>query len=307
MARVPFTRFDAAGNTWIIVASRDLSLPPSPPRAATAWLGRLAKALCLPRRGPLTDGLAVILPPRLAANLARVRFFNADGSEPEMSGNGIRCAAFWLSEKTGRVRGLRLETAAGLRVVSARARDVGLGEPRGECHYIVRMGRPILNPAKIPFLGGSGHGPVVAAPLPTRHGAMPVTVTSMGNPHCTVFVGAFGGMNWKKLGREIERHPLFPNRTNVEFVQVLSRSEIEVHFWERGVGETRSSGTGSCAAVVAAVLSGRTGRRVRVRTRAGVLEVEWRRSGGVRLTGPVTRVRSGMVAIGGSAILGARH
>ncbi|HEV2176405.1 MAG TPA: diaminopimelate epimerase [Terriglobia bacterium] len=298
MIEIPFTKFDAAGNTWTVVASDHLQFPPSPRApAATARFRRLARALCRPRRGPASDGLLVILPPEHARNLACVRFFNADGSEAEMSGNGIRCAAAWLGSKTGRVRGMRLETAAGLRVVSAGF--AGSGSPHRERGYIVRMGQPILAPGKVPFHCGHQRGRIVGFPLPTRRGEIPVTVTSMGNPHCTLFVDGFERMNWKKLGREIELNPVFPNRTNVEFVRVISRREIEVRFWERGVGRTLSSGTGSCAAVVAGVLAGRTGRRVRVRTLAGSLEVAWPCGGEVRLAGPVRWVGSGVARFGG--------
>ena len=108
-----------------------------------------------------------------------------------------------------------------------------------------------------------------------------------------MFVADFAAIDWARLGREIEGNALFPNRTNVEFVKVLSRKEIDVRFWERGVGETMSSGTGSCGAAVACILNRRTGRKVRVRTPAGLLEVAWRASGEVTLTGPVELIARG--------------
>ena len=115
----------------------------------------------------------------------------------------------------------------------------------------------------------------------------------MGNPHCSTFVDNFDDLDWRSLGREIERHPFFPNRTNVEFVRVIGPSEIEARFWERGVGETASSGTGSSAAAVASALNGLTGRRIRVNTPGGALNVEWSRSNQVFLTGPVRRIAQG--------------
>jgi diaminopimelate epimerase len=115
----------------------------------------------------------------------------------------------------------------------------------------------------------------------------------MGNPHCSIFVKDFAGVDWETLGREIETNSLFPNRTNVEFVKVLSRNEIEVRFWERGVGHTMSSGTGSCAAAVASILNGLTERQVRVRTEAGSLQVDWPENGEVILTGSVERIAEG--------------
>ena len=155
------------------------------------------------------------------------------------------------------------------------------------------MGSPILEPAAIPFTGAGALMPVTRYRLPLARGRRQVTVTSMGNPHCSVFVPAFDGLDWRALGREIERHPFFPHRTNVEFVRVRSRRRIEVRFWERGVGETASSGTGSSAAAVAAALNGLAGRRVRVIAAGGELEVEWSSTGEVYLTGPARAVASG--------------
>jgi diaminopimelate epimerase len=120
------------------------------------------------------------------------------------------------------------------------------------------------------------------------------TVTSMGNPHCSIFVEDFSSTPWEAIGREIERSVLFPNRTNVEFVRVLSRKEIEVRYWERGVGKTMSSGTGSCGAVVACILNGFTRRAVKVRTLAGTLEVEWPQDMEVLLSGPAELIAEGV-------------
>jgi diaminopimelate epimerase len=120
----------------------------------------------------------------------------------------------------------------------------------------------------------------------------------MGNPHCSVFVADFDTVDWLRLGHDIERNEHFPNRTNVEFIRLVSRDEIEVRFWERGVGHTMSSGTGSCGATVAAILNGLTERRVRVRTEAGALEVVWPEDGALTLTGPAARVMSGKYLYG---------
>jgi diaminopimelate epimerase len=161
------------------------------------------------------------------------------------------------------------------------------------------MGAAVLEPAKVPFKAGDYPVPIKGHPLRTQQGVLHVTVTSMGNPHCSVFVADFGSLDWASLGREIETNPLFPNRTNVEFVRVVSRSEIEVRFWERGVGHTMSSGTGSCAAAVASILNGLTDRQVRVRTEAGSLQVDWPENGEVFLTGPVERIAQGIYNLRG--------
>lgn len=204
-----------------------------------------------------------------------------------MSGNGIRCAAAWLLDRGAGGTRFRIETAAGPKDLHY------LGRRRGERFFRVSMGQPVLEPLEIPFRAKGVSAPVVRHALATSTGEREVTVTSMGNPHCTLFVRGFLAMDWRALGREIERHSAFPNRTNVEFVRVLSERSIEVRFWERGVGETASSGTGSSAAAVAAVLNHHTRRDVMVRTPGGILRVQWAASNEVILTGPVKRVMEG--------------
>ena len=204
-----------------------------------------------------------------------------------MSGNGIRCAGAFLIELKPQKRTLEIETLAGVKTLEK-------GKSRaGKWMFRVQMGVPILTAAQIPFQPAETASPLLRFPLRTYRGDLPVTVTSMGNPHCSVFVADFDTVDWLRLGREIEQDEHFPNRTNVEFVRLISRDEIGVKFWERGVGHTKSSGTGSCGAAVAAILNGLTERRVHVRTEAGVLEVAWPEGGEVTLTGPVERVMSG--------------
>ena len=268
------------------------------------WLADFARSILARHTGVGADGLLVMWPPEDKTHHAALEIFNADGSEAEMSGNGIRCAAAWLldearyrlaSEPDSRrlgaaldlLEGLAIETAAGVKVVEARYAPAREGTV-----FRVSMGAPVLEPEKIPFNAGAP-APVVRYPLPTSLGPMPVTVVSMGNPHCSLFVSSFHDLDWRALGRELESHPLFPNRTNVEFVHVISPREIEVCFWERGVGETASSGTGSSTALVASVLNGLADRKARVITSGGKLEVEWKKSGELFLTGPVRRVASG--------------
>jgi diaminopimelate epimerase len=286
--KIPFAKYQAAGNDFIIVSAQDLEFGRRDGRARTRRLASLARAILARHTGVGADGLFVTSSPAGRTHALAVRIFNADGGEAEMSGNGIRCAAAWLVEQTRRST-VEIETLAGLKRVQL------VGVQRGDRLFRVNMGSPILQPAKIPFAGKGAKAPVKSYPLPVSRGTEAVTVTSMGNPHCSLFVASLDNpdFDWRALGLEIERHPLFPNRTNVEFVRVLSRSEIEVRFWERGVGETASSGTGSSAAVVAAALNGLTGRRVTVKTRGGELEVNWTKSGKVHLTGPVRMVASG--------------
>ena len=279
---VPFAKFHGLGNDWLVVEEEGL------PRS----LGKFARAILDRHTGIGADGLLVLAPARESSHTARLRFFNADGSEAEMSGNGIRCAGAFLAELMPGQRTFLIETPAGLKSLE----KVNAEERR----WLFRagMGAPVLEPEKIPFKGENATAPVTGYELRTQQGALPVTVTSMGNPHCSIFLDDLPD-DWERLGRELETNPIFPNRTNVEFVKVVSRREIAVHFWERGVGHTLSSGTGSCAATVASILNALTERRVRVRTEAGVLEVAWPANREVTLTGPVARVGRGTFESGG--------
>jgi diaminopimelate epimerase len=274
---INFSKFHGLGNDFILTNARGL------PKALPA----LARAITNRHTGVGADGIIVVLPPQDKNNQAKIRIFNADGSEPEMSGNGIRCAGAFLLAEKGHPRRLKIETNAGLKTLEL----LSSGDNRWS--FRVQMGTPILDPSRIPFAGGNLSAPVVGFRLPTDAGAFPVTVTSIGNPHCTLFLRSFDAIDWHAVGREIERNPRFPNRTNVEFVKVISPREIEVRFWERGVGVTNSSGTGSCGATVASILNGYTAREVRVRTVAGNLEIAWPKGGEVILTGPVERVSKG--------------
>ncbi len=274
---IPFAKFHGLGNDFIVARGRGL------PRNLAA----LARRISDRHTGIGADGFIVVLPPQSKKRSAWVRFFNADGSEPEMSGNGIRCAAAYVLMSTRSGRPLEIETGVGVK--SLRLVEAGAGK----WVFRVAMGAPILEPANIPFKAGDHPSPIVGFSLRTQRGLLPVTVTSVGNPHCTVFVADFAAIDWAGLGREIERNELFPRGTNVEFVKVISKREIEARFWERGVGRTMSSGTGSCGAVIACILNGLTGRKVRVRTLAGALAVEWPGKGEVMLTGPVERIAEG--------------
>jgi diaminopimelate epimerase len=269
------TKFHGLGNDFIVTADRRL------PRR----LPELARAICAQHTGLGADGFITVASPRKKTADARIRIFNADGGEAEMSGNGIRCVGAFLALRASRQRQFQVETAAGMKTL-----DLIAWDKKRAWRFRVAMGQPILGAAQIPFKGKLAGAPVVCYPLETVRGVLPVTITSMGNPHCSVFVGDFAALDWKRVGQEIERHPLFPNRTNVEFVKVLSPRQIEVRFWERGVGQTMSSGTGSSAATVAAILNGHTQRKVRVKTLAGHLDIAWPEGGEVILTGPACKI-----------------
>jgi diaminopimelate epimerase len=305
MNEIAFSKLHGLGNDFIVTSGVDVGITRRGANpSSTGRLGRLARAICDRRTGVGADGFLVVLPPQRRENNARIRFFNADGSEAEMSGNGIRCAAAYYLQRAARplafippasaIKGalklsvLNLETAAGVRPVRLVKRS------RTGWVFRVGMGMPVLIPEEIPFSAAGAPAPVVGFLLATSRGTIPVTVTSMGNPHCSTFIQDFDAVDWQTSGSEIENSGLFPKRTNVEFVKVHSRNKIEVRFWERGVGQTASSGTGSCAAVVACILNGLTDRKVQVRTLAGTLDVSWPKNGEVTLTGPVERVANGV-------------
>ncbi len=283
--RLPFWKFQGVGNDFLVV----------PAEQAPTRVAELARRICHRRLGIGADGLLLVRKLKKGPVPTMVRIINADGSEAEISGNGIRCVGAYLlavSRRSSR-QPLLIRTLAGTKELI----PVEVGQRRWV--FRVDMGKPVLDPAKIPFQADRARAPVCGFPLPTSKGTLPVTVTSMGNPHCSVFVEDFDKIDWVSLGEEIERKPHFPRGTNVEFIKVVSKREIQVRYWERGVGVTLSSGTGSCGATVASILNGHTGRRVRVRTLAGTMEVEWREGKGededepVYLTGPVELIASG--------------
>lgn len=277
MTSFRFTKTQGAGNDFLIVEGSSELL-------ATAEARR---RFCDRRYGAGGDGVIFLAVPGSEPGVdADLRIFNSDGGEAEISGNGTRCAAAYLAHNTGSNAALHLRTLAGvkqLRLVSRQGRSFT---------FEMHMGKPILEAALIPFCPPRPVAePVVEWELPLAHGARKVTITSMGNPHCSVAVENFD-WDWRACGREIEQHPFFPKRTNVEFYRPLSRHAIEARYWERGVGETNSSGTGSSAAAVAAILSGEAQSPVEVHTVAGVLPVRWE-ADGVYLTGPAEIVFHG--------------
>jgi diaminopimelate epimerase len=207
-----------------------------------------------------------------------VRILNADGSEAAISGNGVRCAAAWLLERrSGALRPISIVTRAGSR------RVIPLERKGHRFVFRTEMGKPIFAASRIPFAlaraPAQSSGPLLDCSIPIGDEVVYGSVLSVGNPHCVLFLEDFEMTDWLALGRELECHPFFPERTNVEFVRVKSPSEIEVRFYERGVGMTLASGTGSCAAAVASHLARGTEREVAVHTLGGVLQVHWREDG----------------------------
>ncbi len=224
------------------------------------------------------DGIVLILPSEVAD--ARMRMFNADGSEGKMCGNAIRCVGKFLYEiKNIRKEALTVETLSGVKKLK-------LSVVGGVCEAVTAdMGMPEFVPEKIPALFAGEK--IVSRPLIVGGETYRVTVLSMGNPHCVVFGGDPEGVALEKIGPLFERHPAFPERVNTEFVQVVEKNILKMRVWERGSGETWACGTGACAAAVAGVLNGfcETGADIAVRLKGGELSVRYT-EGGVLMTGP---------------------
>jgi len=277
-----FHKFQALGNDFLIAREADL-------RAVTGDFEAFARLVCDRHFGAGADGLEVLIEgPHAPGADFGVRLFNADGGETPISGNGTRCVAAYLYLVEGWAEPrVSIETGAGVK-------EVTLIEREGRrCVFETEMGAPRLASEEIPVRLAEPAARVIRQPIEAAGRALEFTAVSLGNPHCSLFVEEFGALDWRRLGAALERHPLFPERTNVEFVRVLGPAEIEARFWERGVGETLASGTGACGAALAAMLNGLTGRRVRVRTEAGSLLVEWRADGTVVQTGEARAVYRG--------------
>ncbi|HAG09946.1 MAG TPA: diaminopimelate epimerase [Desulfotomaculum sp.] len=247
-------------------------------------LSSLARKACHRRLGIGADGLVLILPDEQAD--ARMRIFNPDGSEPQICGNAIRCVARYLFEhKIVPHKKIRIETLAGIIAPEIILQDGKLAAVK------VDMGEPRLERKEIPMIGPPGQ--VINEPLAIGDHIWQVTAVSMGNPHCLIFVDDPDTFPLAQWGPQIENHPSFPERTNVEFIQVLNRTEIKMRVWERGAGATLACGTGTCATLVGCVLNGLTNRKAAVHLALGDLLIDWAGNNHVYMTGPAEEVFCG--------------
>jgi diaminopimelate epimerase len=264
MRKLPFVKMHGCGNDYIYVVA-DRVRPADP--------AGLAKRLSDRRFGIGGDGLIMLCPSSTAD--VRMEMYNADGSRAEMCGNGIRCVArlyheTWPAPKNP----LAVETDGGIKTITLKldGREVAA---------TVDMGEPMLDGRVIPV---AHDGRVIDYPLEVAGRVERITAVSMGNPHCVVFVPdesifALDDAEFALLGRQFETHPFFPRRVNTEFILPIARDRLRMRVWERGSGETLACGTGACAALVAAVLTGRADRIATVELRGGNLAIEWRAAG----------------------------
>lgn len=277
-----FTKMQGAGNDYVYINCFEELLPDDP--------AELARRVSDRHFGIGADGLILICPSQVAD--ARMRIFNADGSEAEMCGNGVRCLAKYLYDHgLSCKQQLHIETGAGVLAV-----DLEIDQRRTQ-RVRVDMGEPILEPDRIPTtLPGSPsrHGnAVVEAKLEVADRTLEVTCVCMGNPHAITFVDQLADHWVLEVGPKLEIDPHFPNRVNAEFVEVISPKEVRMRVWERGSGETLACGTAASAVCVAGVLTGRTGSKILAHLPGGDLELHWAANNRVYLTGPAVEVFSG--------------
>ena len=279
-----FSKYQGLGNDFLMVDGRRA--------AASDPLHQLnperIQRLCDRRFGVGGDGVIVALPPEQGGEV-RMRIFNADGSEPEMCGNGIRCLARFLADSDGDEAGRRwqVETLAG-RIVPELLAD---GTIR------VDMGAPFLEPDAVPTTLERGPAGLPQGSLNIDGEQLDVAAAGMGNPHVVIPVADLETIAFERLGAALELHPAFPARTNVHFVQVLAPDHLRMRVWERGAGPTLACGTGACATLVACRLLGLAAERARVDLPGGPLDIAW--DGDVQhsvwMSGPAEAVFDGMV------------
>jgi diaminopimelate epimerase len=269
-----FWKMHGLGNDYVVIDNRDEKI------SDEDAIG-LAVKLCKRRFSVGADGL--LFASNSAVADVKMRIFNADGSEAEMCGNGIRCFAKYCYEN-----GIARKSELVVATLAGNKRTWLTVENGLVTSVMVDMGEPMLERSRIPMLG---EGTCINEDLQVNGEAYKVTCLSVGNPHCVIFVDAVDDFPVQRVGLKIENHRLFPKRTNVEFAQVLSENEVKVRVWERGCGETLACGTGACATVVAGNLLKKLGSKVRVHLLGGDLEVEYAER--LFLNGPAEKVFEG--------------
>ena len=282
--KISFVKMHGVGNDFILIDCLNKSLGDS------SFLSYLAKKLCDRNFGIGADGLILILPSSKAD--LRMRIFNYDGSEAQICGNGIRCFAKYAYENklVSKIK-FTVETLAGTITPELIFKDKEISG------IIVDMGIPKLKRREIPMEGENTPIVVDETLKINPEQILKITCVSMGNPHCIIFVDDVQSIPVDEIGPKIENHSFFPEKTNVEFIHILNRKEINFRVWERGVGETLACGTGACAALVAAVLNKKTDRKATIHLPVGDLDIQWAGDGHVYMIGPAELVFKGEMVI----------
>lgn len=275
---VSFTKYHGLGNDFILIDNRHQSQPIVTPEQAIK--------LCDRNFGIGANGVIFALPRQEQADYT-MRIFNSDGSESEMCGNGIRCLAKFIAEiDNDNKTKYKIYTGAGLLGIEL--------QPDGQVK--VDMGQAKLLASEIPTTLGNADEKIVNQTLEVAGKSWSVTCVNMGNPHCITFVENVADIALEILGPQFEHHSVFPERTNTEFIQVISPNYVKMRVWERGAGATLACGTGACASVVAGVLTQNSAHQVTVELPGGCLEIEWSTTNQkIYMTGPAEKIFTGMI------------
>ncbi|MEP0919144.1 diaminopimelate epimerase [Leptolyngbya sp. DQ-M1] len=277
---IEFTKYHGLGNDFILIDNRTSDQPKLTPEDAVRWCDR--------HFGIGADGVIFALPGQDGTDYT-MRIFNSDGSEPEMCGNGIRCLGRFLADlevaETGKSQPkYRIHTLAGVMTPKFEA----------DGQVTVDMGEPRLLAGEIPTTIAAPDQKVINQPLEVAGQVWNVTCVSMGNPHCITFVDDVAALELEKIGTLFENHPVFPQRTNTEFIEVVRSDYLKMRVWERGAGITLACGTGACASLVAAVLNQKCDRRVTIELPGGCLQIEWAVDNRLYMTGSAEKVFTGI-------------
>lgn len=278
MKKLKFTKMHGAGNDYIYMNGfvQEIENPSA-----------LAIRLSNRNFGIGSDGLVLILPSENSD--FRMQMFNSDGSEAEMCGNASRCVGKYVYDKgLTTKKEIALETKAGVKYITLLEGDEKARK------VTVDMGEPILDPVQIPVKVDKE--PVLNFPLDIDGKIWEISCVSMGNPHAVVFTTGIKGLDLPVIGPKFEKHPIFPRKTNTEFIEVVDRKTLNMRVWERGAGETLACGTGACAAAVAAILNGYCDRKITIHLIGGDLEIEWdEQNNHVYMTGEAVTVFEGEI------------
>lgn len=270
-----FTKMHGLGNDFIVVEDFSLTLKN---------YGPLAHSLCHRNFGIGADGLALLQPSK--KGICRIRIFNSDGSEAEMCGNLLRCAGKYLYERRfTRETVFDVEMHKAVKTLRLTVADEAVTAVE------VDMGEPILESERVPVAGENRR--VVSEEISASGETFTMTAVSMGNPHCVIFVDDAAAVPLDVWGPALEKHPAFPRKANVEFVEVNARDEARFRVWERGAGATLACGSGACAVLVAGVLTGKLDKKATLYLPGGPLVIEWRDDNHIYMTGPAAEVFNG--------------
>ena len=277
---IPFTKMEGAGNDYVYINAFKVKLPEES-------ISRIAQIVSDRHFGIGSDGLILICPTQEAD--AKMRMFNMDGSESEMCGNGIRCVAKYVHDHK-LINGLStsIETLAGIKYI-----DMFIGEDRKVNKARVNMGEPNFKSVDFPYTWNSPLG----YDLEVNETIYKAYCVSMGNPHAIIFVNNVDSFDVDGIGKALESHRAFPNRSNIEFVEIISRDLIKMRVYERGSAETLACGTGACATAVTCITLGMANERVDVELLGGTLTIEYSKDSNVFMTGPCREVFSGKIEI----------